>query len=187
MTEQKAGGNDSIGVFTAVVVLAAFSMRAPMGCVGPLMSVLWSELALSAAMGGMLTTLLLLLFAFGAALSEVLSRKFGLERMIAFSFSLVLIGTVIRALETILTLFSGTIILGLGTGILNVLIPSSINEYYPYKRGLVMGIYSASLTVASALTAAFIVPLSSSLGGWKNAFLFPAIFPLSSDYLASIF
>ncbi len=70
MTEQKAGGNDSIGVFTAVVVLAAFSMRAPMGCVGPLMSVLWSELALSAAMGGMLTTLLLLLFAFGAALSE---------------------------------------------------------------------------------------------------------------------
>lgn len=92
-----------------------------------------------------------------------------------------------KGIRNYLDAFSGTIILGLGTGILNVLIPSSINEYYPYKRGLVMGIYSASLTVASALTAAFIVPLSSSLGGWKNAFLFPAIFPLSSDYLASIF
>ena len=185
--ECKTRKNALFGAFISVVIFASFSMRSPIGCVGPLMETLLFEVGMNAREGGLLTSLPLILFALGAIVSQPLSGRFGLAKMIASSFFLVFVGTVIRALGKIIMLFGGTIILGLGTGILNVLIPSSINEYYPDKRGPVMGIYSAFLTVASASTAAFVLPLENSLGSWNKAFLIPSVFPLVALLLWCVF
>ncbi len=164
--------------FIAVIVFASFLMRSPIGTVGPLMSRLMAELEMSALEGGMLTTLPLLLFALSAPLSGPLSRRMGIGKTIAFSFFLVFIGTVVRATGTIVTLFLGTALLGLGTGALNVLVPSSIKEYYPGKSGMLTGLYSSLLTLASATTAAFILPLTAALLSWRRAFLLVSFFPL---------
>ena len=163
-----------------LIVLTAFSMRCPIGCVGPLMSELRSDLFLTATEGGMLTTLPLMLFAFSAPFSVAISGRIGMKRLISISFLLILLGTVTRALGSVFPLFMGTVLIGLGTGFLNVVIPAFFKEYYPLKSGKLMGMYSSSLTFASATTAAFIEPLSRLLGSWSAAFLAVFVFPLGA-------
>jgi MFS transporter, CP family, cyanate transporter len=168
----------------AMIVLAAFSMRSPMGCVGPLMNELRTDLSLSAAEGGMLTTLPLLIFAVTAPVSVTVSDRIGMKRGIAISLSVILLGTLLRSIGNAFFLFSGTVLIGIGTGFLNVAVPAFFKEYYPLSSGKLMGLYSSSLTLASASTALFIEPLYSAFGSWKAAFVTVFVFPLGAFLFA---
>lgn len=172
------------GHLIILIVLTAFSMRCPIGCVGPLMSNIRSSLSLSATEGGLLTTLPLWLFALSAPFSVTISGRIGMKRLMSFSFLLILLGTVMRAYGTAFPLFMGTVFIGLGTGFLNVVVPAFFKEFYPLCSGKLMGMYSSSLTFASATTAAFIEPLSRLLGSWSEAFLAVFVFPLGALFFS---
>lgn len=175
--EKKRGKRISLIV---MIVFAAFAMRAPMGCIGPLMSEIRSSLSLSAAMGGLLTTLPLLLFSAGAPIAVVLGDRMNTKRVLPLSFALVTLGVVVRSLGSVFLLFAGTVLTGFGTGLLNVALPAFFKEYYPEKSGKLTGIYSSSLTLASASTAAFIEPLASAFGDWNLALVSVFLFPLGA-------
>ena len=161
-----------------VILLSAFSMRGPMGCVGPLMSEIRPGMNLSATSAGLLTTLPLLLFAITAPFAVMLSGRFGIRRMIPSSLFVVLLGILLRSAGRVWTLFFGTALIGGGTGCLNVLVPAFFKEYYPLKSGKLTGVYSSSLTIASATTAAVIQPISHALSSWNGALLSFFVFPL---------
>ena len=163
-----------------MIIFASFAMRSPMGCIGPLMDEIRSSLGLSATLGGLISTLTMLMFSFASPFAVVLSEKIELKRVLPLSFAVITLGVVLRSLGSVFFLFSGTVIMGFGTGLSNVAVPSFFKEYYPEKNGRLTGIYSASLTVASASTAAFIEPLASSLGGWNLALLSVFLFPLGA-------
>ncbi len=176
-TEKKEGIAFSL---IMMIVFAAFAMRSPMGCIGPLMNEIRSSLGLSAALGGLISTLTMLMFSFASPFAVVLSQKMELKRVLPLSFAVITLGVVLRSFGSVFFLFSGTVIMGFGTGLANVSVPSFFKEYYPGKNGRLTGLYSASLTVASASTAAFIEPLSASLGGWNLALLSVFLFPLGA-------
>ncbi len=163
------------------VIFASFSMRSPMGTVGPVMSSVMESLSLSAWEGGMLTTLPLWLFALSAVLCVPVSEKIGLPKLIELSFLVIILGVVIRSMGNRCSLFLGTALIGLGTGFLNVGVPSFFKEFYPDFCGFLIGLYSSSLMCASALTAAVIEPIETIVASWRMAFLSVIIFPLGAS------
>ncbi len=180
--------NGGISFFLLVIILLlAFSMRSPMGCVGPLMNEIREGLSLNATLAGLLTTLPLLLFAVNAPLSVALSSFFGIRRIIPFSLFVILIGILLRSAGNVWPLFIGTALIGGGTGCLNVLIPAFFKEYYPERSGKLTGIYSSSLTMASATTAAVIQPISSFFGSWNGALISFFVFPLLACALSALY
>ncbi len=184
----KERGEKSISLLLLLVILlSAFSMRGPMGCVGPLMSEIRPGMNLNATLAGLLTTLPLLLFAITAPFAVVLSGKLGIRRMIPSALLAVLLGILLRSAGSVWTLFLGTALIGGGTGCLNVLVPAFFKEYYPQKSGKLTGVYSSSLTIASATTAAVIQPISHTLSSWNGALLSFFVFPLLACLLSSLY
>ncbi len=160
------------------ILLCAFSMRSPMGCVGPLMDEIMKDLGLSGKEGGMLTTLPLLLFALGAVSYPFINARAGVKGTFLLSFLSVFAGIVVRSSGRKLLLFLGTAFIGTGTGILNVAVPAFFKECHAEESGKLSGVYSSSLTFSSASTAFFIEGLALFLGSWRRAFLSVALFPL---------
>jgi CP family cyanate transporter-like MFS transporter len=75
---------------------------------------------------------------------------------------------------SLVPVFLGTIVLGIGIAVANVLLPSIIKRRYA-DPGLMMGLFTASLSVSGALSAALTVPLEESLGDWRWALAFWAL------------
>lgn len=153
------------------VFFIAMSMRAPMGTVGPLIEKIMESEGLNASLSGFLTTLPLILFAIFAPVSGYFSIKYGTKKIIPLALLFVTFGIFFRSFFSIFGLFFGTALIGIGTGLLNVLMPSFFKEYYPNETGKMMGFYSTSLTFSSATIAGVIEPLEKAFNGWRGALL----------------
>jgi CP family cyanate transporter-like MFS transporter len=67
-------------------------------------------------------------------------------------------------------LFAGTLMIGIGVAIANVLMPGMVKRDFPGHVGLMTGLYTALLSAGSALAAATTAPLARALGGdWRLA------------------
>lgn len=160
------------------LVLVCFCMRSPMSPIGPLVSQIKSSLGLSASFAGLLTTIPMLIFAIVSPAAGKLLGKISERALVPICLSLAFFGILIRSYLGVLGLIVGTALLGLGIGVLNVLIPVFIRTNFPQKIGIVMGAYTTSMTLLSALSAGFCVMLSAALSGWNNALAVFAIFPV---------
>ncbi len=169
-----------------MIILVSYAMCAPMGCIGPLMDDISSSLGLSAAGGGLLTTLPVVIFALTSPLTVVIASKIGIAKVISLSLLTILSGVIVRSLGSVFTLFLGTALLGVGTGLLNVAMPSFFKEYYPQRTGKLMGLYSAAITSSSAITAAVVRNVSDAFHSWNTALLTVAVFPLLA-FIFSLF
>jgi CP family cyanate transporter-like MFS transporter len=74
----------------------------------------------------------------------------------------------------VVLLFLGTLLLGVTIAVANVLMPSIIKRRFA-KPGLMMGLFTMSLSVSAAIGAAFTVPLEEQFGGWRPALAFWAV------------
>ena len=149
-----------------------------MSPVGPLVSQIKGSLGLSASFAGLLTTIPMLIFAIVSPAAGKLLNYISERALIPVCLSLAFLGILIRSYLGVSGLLIGTTLLGLGIGILNVLIPVFIRTNFPQKIGIVMGAYTTSMTLLSALSAGFCVVLSAALSGWSNALAVFAVFPV---------
>lgn len=160
------------------LVLVCFCMRSPMGPVGPLTSQIKTSLGLSAGFAGLLTTIPLLLFGAVAPFAGKLLHKIDGRALVPACLGLSCSGMLLRSYAGVGGLLIGTGLIGLGIGILNVAIPVWIRLNFPQKIGVVMGVYTTSMTLLSALSAGFAVPFSGALDGWGNALAAFAALPV---------
>jgi len=160
------------------IVLAAFSMRASMNAVGPLLSVIQEDLGLSASVAGLLTTIPLLIFAAVSPLAGTLAARFRLPDVMLVSLGLIVAGSLARSYLGTAGLYLGTAALGIGIGALNVMQPVVIQAGFPQKVGVVTSVYTVSMILFSALGSGLSVPLAQALGGWRNALAVWALLPL---------
>lgn len=168
------------------VLLISLSLRSPITGIGPLLDLIRLELNLSATQAGMLTTLPLLAFAFFSPIASRIGRKHGLEQALMLSLILVTIGLVIRSIGNSVGLFSGTIIIGAGIAIANVLLPSLMKRDFPTKIATMTSIYVLMMGVGSALSASLAIPLADlasrlSIGAvpsWALSLASLTIFPV---------
>lgn len=159
----------------ASLVLITINLRLALGSVSPVLDDIRDTLGLSSSTAGLLTTAPVLCFGLAAPLAPRLARRFGQEALLGFAVAGVIAGLLLRvAAESVVFLFAGTLVLGVTIAIANVLMPSVIKRRFP-KPGLMMGLFTMSLSVSAAIGAAFTVPLEQALDGWRPALAIWAI------------
>ena len=154
-------------LFLFVVVLVSVVMRAPMGCVGPLVGSIRDDLGISAFIAGLLTTIPLLAFALSSPLAGKLSVSMDSRVLLLASLVVTILGLLLRSYGGTAGLYIGTLLLGLAIGTLGVFLPALIRRCYPQKIGLTMGVYSTALTAASAVSSGVCERIAASFGGWR--------------------
>ncbi|WP_425340330.1 CynX/NimT family MFS transporter [Ammoniphilus resinae] len=173
MTEKK----NSLNIILIIgVVLIASNLRAPITSIGPIVGIIAADTGFSNALTGLLTTLSLLSFAAFSFFIPKISFRYGIEYTLMAGLAVLTIGIILRSVNSIFTLFFGTIILGLAIAIGNVLLPSLIKREFPNNIGFMTGLYSVSMSIWAAIASGLSVPLVLSFGlGWRAALMCWAI------------
>ncbi|WP_083446505.1 CynX/NimT family MFS transporter [Priestia koreensis] len=152
------------------IIFIAMNLRAPITSVGPLVGLIRDNLHISNTLAGTITTVPLLAFALVSPFAPRLAKRFGMEAVLFVSLLVLTVGVILRSLSGTLTLFVGTVMLGLAIAIGNVLLPSIIKKEFPHKIGLMTGVYSVAMNLCAAVASGLSVPLASNLGwGWIGA------------------
>ncbi|PAE88402.1 CynX/NimT family MFS transporter [Shouchella clausii] len=152
------------------IVLISLTMRSPLTSVGPLVGSIRESLGLSNTVAGLLTTLPLLAFALLSPFTPTLARRFGMERVLFCALVLLMTGIAVRSVSATISLFGGTVLLGLSIAVCNVLIPSLVKRDFSNNIGLMTGIYAVSMNLCGAIASGISVPLARNFGfGWNGA------------------
>ncbi len=152
------------------IVFIAINLRPALASVGPLIDDIRDATGLSNFMLGMLTTLPLIAFAVVSVFAPLFTKRFGIGGTLFGSLALLTVGILIRSVPTILTLYLGTLMLGLAIAFGNVLLPSLTKRNFSSHSGLVTGLYSSFMGLGAALSAGLSVPLAHQLNlGWRGS------------------
>lgn len=168
------------------VFLISLNLRGPISGTGPLLETMREQLSLSMTQAGLLTTLILLAFAVFSPVASYLGRRRGLEEALMLSICLIFIGIITRSMGTVSTLMGGTIVIGAGIAIANVLLPSLIKRDFPDKIATITAIYVLMMGIGSTLSASLAVPVLhladkieiSFVPNWAFSLGIIVIFPL---------
>jgi len=152
------------------ILLISLNLRPAITAVGPLVSEIRLDTGLSSSSIGLLTTLPVLAFGFFSVLTPLFTRKIGTEGTMAMALILLIGGIFLRIHPSILALYSGTILLGIGIALGNVLLPGIVKKQFPERTGQLTGLYSAALGIGATVASGASVPLSEAAGlGWRWA------------------
>jgi len=115
------------------VLFIAANLRGPITGIGPVLEQVIETFHLTASQAGMLTTLPLLAFAIASPMATMLAKKQGLEISLFISLILIGLGLSSRLIDSMVILYIGTAVIGVGIAIGNVLLPSLIKRDFPHK------------------------------------------------------
>lgn len=163
------------------LLVVAANLRASLTGVGPLLNRVQSDLGLAPAAAGLLNTLPLLAFAALSPLVPRLAARWGEERLLGGALVVLTIGIAVRWIPTAAGLFIGTVLIGAGIAVGNVLLPSLIKRDFPAKVGLLTSAYAMVMGGVAALASGVAVPIAEAApGGWHTALGFWGVLALVS-------
>lgn len=153
-----------------VIIIISLNLRPAITSVGPLIGEIRLDTGLSNTLLGLLTTLPVLAFGLFSVLTPLFTRKLGTEGTMSVALLLLTGGILMRVIPLHTTLFLGTLILGAGIALGNVLLPGIIKKQFPKKAGVLTGTYSAMFGLGAAIASGISVPLSQGADfGWRWA------------------
>src|SRR5690625_3387130 len=126
----------------AGIVIIAINLRPGMTSVGPMIGMIRDDLGLANWSAGLLTSLPLLAFAAISPIVPSISHRLTNDWTMVLGLGIIIFGISIRSISFVVFLFSGTIFVGLGIAICNVLLPSIIKDKFPRKAALMTSVYS---------------------------------------------
>jgi CP family cyanate transporter-like MFS transporter len=150
------------------LLLVAFNLRGPLVVVAPVVGDLRRDLAVGAGTVGLLTSIPVLCFGLAAPLASLLIARTGVHRAVLVSLAGVLGGSLLRSTGSPETAIAGTVVIGVGITVGNVVLPVVIGRDFPTATNVVMAAYTAALNLGSALTTSLTAPLAD-LVGWRAA------------------
>ncbi len=154
----------------AGILLIATNLRMPMTSASPLLPRIREDVGLSAASASFLISLPLLCFAVFSPIVPRIAARFGLAHSLFGALIAVNVGIVLRSWVGSFGLWAGTVLIGVGIAIMNVLLPALIKRDFPDHAGTLTGVYSAFQSLMAALAAAVAVPIAGLPGwGWQGA------------------
>lgn len=155
------------------IIFISFNLRAPITAVGSVVGMIKTDFSLTSTQAGLITTLPLIAFAFVSPFVAKISKKYTYSKTMTGGLIFILIGILIRSYTNILGLFVGTLFIGIGIAVGNVLIPSIIKLHFKNNVGTMTSIYTSSMCIFAAIGAGLSIPLAKNLGlGWKNSLSF---------------
>ena len=156
-------------LFTAIVCVA-INLRAPITAVGPLVAQMKASLPFSSGVFGLLTTIPLIMFAVVSPVVCRINDRFGAGRTLLAGILLIGLGVALRSYAGVIGLFGGTVLLGFGVALGNVLIPGIIKARFPAQVGLVTSAFTISMGSFAAISSAISYPVSQLPGfGWRGS------------------
>lgn len=166
-----AAAPPSRGLSTAVLGLSllvvAANLRPTLTALGPVISLVGADTGLSPAALGLLGSVPLLAFAGVSPFVRLISRRGGPDQAVFAAMLVMLAATIVRSLpgQTV-TLWAGTVALGAGIAVCNVLVPSLVKRDFPHEVPLMTGAYTATLSLSAALASGLVLPIAER-GGWR--------------------
>ncbi len=161
------------------LIFVAVNLRAPITAVGPLVSSMKGELPFSNGVFGLLTTIPLIMFAVLSPFVRRISDALGAGKTLLAAVVAIFLGVIIRSFAGNAGLFAGTLLLGAGIAIGNVLVPGIIKACFPERIGLATGAFTISMTSFAAVSAAISYPISKLPDiEWRNSLVIWAILAL---------
>lgn len=164
----------SLYIFLLVtgIVLVAFNLRPAITSLGPLVGMIQKDIGLAHWSAGLLMSLPLIVFAVMSPIIPKLASYLTNERTLLIGLVALLIGICIRSIPMTFFLFTGTVFIGVGIAIGNVLLPVIAKDKFPQKFGLMTSVYSTSMGLIASLASGVSVPLANGLNlGWQGALL----------------
>ncbi|QEF97755.1 putative transporter YycB [Stieleria maiorica] len=165
----------------AGILLIAINLRPALSSVGPLVEPIQQSTGLPNSLIGLLTTLPLVAFGIVSTLTPLLTRRLGIGGTLLGAMVLLAIGTAMRSVSSVFTLYLGTLLLGVAIAFGNVLLPSLTKRNFASRGGAVTSLYSATMGLGATIAAGASVPLADglgwrgSLGSWAVLSLFAAV------------
>lgn len=150
------------------VVLIAINLRPALASVGPLIGDIREATGLSHTALGLLTTIPLLAFGAVSMWTPAVTRRLGMGGALACSLALLCVGTAIRVTPSVVVLFIGTGVLGIGIALGNVLLPALVKQDFPRHSGAMTSLYSSAMGLGATIAAGVTAPLGLRIG-WRAA------------------
>ncbi len=165
------GRSVSGGTWAAIaVVLVALNLRPVIVAVAPLFDTISAELGLTSFLAGLLVTLPVLCFGALGPLAPLLAGRLGFERSLALVLLAIIAGSALRLVPTVPGLFGGTLLMGAGIAVGNILLPGLIKRDFAHRLGLMSGLFSMCLTAGATLAAGVTLPVAEAAGwDWNEA------------------
>lgn len=152
------------------ILCVAINLRPALSSIGPLVGMIRQDLGLTETLLGLLTTLPLIAFGIISTMTPLFTKRFGIGNTLLAALILLSMGIVVRSIGGIITLYLGTILLGIAIAFGNVLIPALIKRNFPHKAGLVTSLYSGIMSLGAAVAAGLSYPLAQAMGmGWRGS------------------
>lgn len=166
-------------ILTIGIIFVAFNLRPAITSIGPLIRLIRDDVDITNGTAGLLTSLPLITFAIVSPIVPKLSRKLTSEIALIIGLLLIIIGILIRSFAILTPLLLGTLIIGSGIAICNVLLPGIIKDNFPLKVALMTGIYSTAMNIFAASASGLSYPFTKMLNGnWQlslQIWMIPAI------------
>ncbi len=150
-----------------VITITSFLLRSPITEVGPVIDLIRAELGSNSTVLGLLTTFVLLMFAVISPLGDPIGRKLGAGRAVLVGLAALTAGILIRSFSNLTGILAGTLLLGAGIAVINVVLPVLIKQEFPQKVGMVTGLFTMGMAMFSGLTSAVSRPLADAGLGWR--------------------
>jgi len=147
-----------------VVLWVSSNLRSPITSVGPVLTEISQALDLSNFQSSLLTSIPLLMFAACSVLISRIAAGRNISYILLIGLFILGVGTLLRIYGNVATLLSGSVLVGLGICIGNVVTPGYIKSNLPSHIGSMTGLFA----VAMNLTAAFASGFSISIGQWTS-------------------
>lgn len=167
------------------VLLIGLCLRGPITSIAPIMVMIREQFQLNTIQLSMLTTLPLVAFAVMSPIASRLGISFGIERTLFLSLILMTLGTIVRASNSMSSLFIGTIVIGVGIALANVLLPSLLKRSFAHNITSVTSAYVLMMGLGATVSAGVSLPLADyantvavSMPSWSFSLLCPIVMPL---------
>ncbi|WP_344254151.1 CynX/NimT family MFS transporter [Terrabacter carboxydivorans] len=159
----------AVWVMAVALVAVAANLRIAITSIPPLLDAISTDLGLSHAAAGALTTLPVLCMGVFAPVASRIAHHTGAAGAVLGAVVGILAGTASRfAGGHVVVLYAGTFVCGVGIAVAGTLLPRLVKTYFPPERvGLVTGLYMLAMMGGAAASSAIAVPLADRLGSWQ--------------------
>lgn len=159
------------------ILFIAVNLRVPFTSIAPVLTLIQEHFQLSITSVGWLNSLPLFAFAVFSPVSAIIARKFGLERTLFGALIVISAGILLRSAGSMWALYIGTMLIGTGIALGNVLLPGLIKRDFAGNVASLTGAYSITMGAAGAVGSTIIIPLSQQWG-WDSALALLVIAPV---------
>lgn len=150
-------------------VLASLNLRPALAGVSPLLDEIMTDVGLTPAGGGAITTVMVVCLGLFGVLTPVLARRAGLDRTLLAGLLLLAVGVLVRTVDGVPALYLGSALAGTAIAVMNVAMPGVVKQHFPYQVGAYTSVYVSGLVAGAAAASALMIPLERVTGyGWRG-------------------